>query len=124
MRNGKSGWNRREVRTRSTTDRWTGTHVGDVMTSEGDQAALGADRLCGGLRGVPTGSDEHPVSPDLPQEIVRVYLVAVLVVGATDTGFGDVEVGEVREPLFGLRDKVGEGRLRVFHLHRLPGIPG
>jgi hypothetical protein len=34
-----------------------------------------------------------------------------------------MKVSEVGEPLSCLRDKVGEGRLRVFHPHSLPGIP-
>ena len=35
-----------------------------------------------------------------------------------------MKVSEIGEPLSCLRDKVGEGRFRVFHLHSLPGIPG
>ena len=35
-----------------------------------------------------------------------------------------MKVSEVGEPLPRLRDKVGEGWFRVFHLHSLPGIPG
>ena len=35
-----------------------------------------------------------------------------------------MEVGDVGEPFFGLRDKVGESGFRVLHPHSLPGIPG
>ena len=35
-----------------------------------------------------------------------------------------MEVSKFREPLLCLRDKVGEGRSRVFHPHRLPRVPG
>ena len=34
-----------------------------------------------------------------------------------------MKVGEVREPLFGLKDEVAERRFRALHSHSLPGIP-
>ena len=94
------------------------------MTSEGNQATPGVDGLCGGLRGISTGSDEHLISPNLSEEIVRIYLIAVAIIVASDARFCGMKVSEVGEPLLCLGDKVGEGRLRVFHPHPLPGIPG
>ena len=35
-----------------------------------------------------------------------------------------MKVSEIGEPLFGLRDKVGESRFWVLHPHSLPGTPG
>ena len=34
-----------------------------------------------------------------------------------------MKVGEVREPLFGMKDEVAERRFRALHSHSLPGIP-
>ena len=94
------------------------------MTSKGDQAALLANGFRGTLRGVPTSGDEHLIAPDLPEEVVRVPIVAVTIFDPSDTRFGSVKVSEVREPLFGLRNEVAESRFRVLHSHSLPGIPG
>ena len=44
------------------------------MTSEGDQAALGFDRLSGRLGTVSVRSDEHLLSPNPSKELVRVSL--------------------------------------------------
>ena len=120
MRRGKSGWNRRS---KNSIQSWginggKKTHIRDVITSKSDQAPLYLyfGGLSGGLGGIPTGSDEHPFSPNLSEELVRPFVVA--------TGFNRVEVSETREPFFDLRDKVGEGRSRVFHPHSRKRIPG
>ena len=104
-------------------DRWIRTHVGDVMTSKGDQATLGVGGLRGSLRGISTSSDEHLISPNLSEEVVRVYTIGFLIIDTRNNRFDGVKVSEVGEPFAGLRDKVGEGRFWVFHPHRLPGIP-
>ena len=106
------------------TGRWIRTHVRDVITPKSNQAALSVGGLRGSLRGIATSSDKHLISPNLSKKIVRFCIIGVLVIVTSDTRFGGMEVSEVGEPLFGLRDKVGEGRLRVFHPHSLPGIPG
>ena len=94
------------------------------MTSEGDQATFGVGSLRGGLRGISASSDERLISPNLSKEIVRLCIVAFLVIDTRDTTFDGMKVSEVGKPLFCLRDKVGKGWFRVFHLHSLPGIPG
>ena len=94
------------------------------MTSEGDQATFGVDGLHGSLRGISTSSDERLISPNLSKEIVRFCIIAVFVIDTRNTTFDGMKVSEVGEPLFCLRDKVGEGWLWVFHPHSLPGIPG
>jgi len=98
-------------------------HVGNIMTSKGDQPAKLVGGFRGVLRGVPASRDEHLIAPNLPEEVVRVQTVVVTVFDPRDTTFGGMKVSEVREPLFGLRDKVGESRFRVLHSHSLPGIP-
>ena len=98
-------------------------HISDVMTPKGDQAALLADGFHGALRVVPTNGDEHLIAPNLPQELVRVRFIGLTVFFTRDTRFDNVKVSEVREPLFGLRDEVAEGRFRVLHSHSLPGVP-
>jgi hypothetical protein len=123
MRIGKSGWNQRNVRTRSTVDQWIRTHISNVITSEGDQATLRVGGLRGGLRGVSTSGDEHLISPNLSKEVIRLFMIAIAVFDTGDTRFDSMKVSEVGEPLSCLRDKVGKGRLRVFHLHSLPVIP-
>jgi len=99
------------------------THVSDIMASKGNQPA----QLVGGFRrtlgGVSTSGDEHFIAPNLPQEIVRRQAVVVTVFVPSDATFGGVKVSEVGEPLFGMRDEVGESRFRVLHSHSLPGIP-
>ena len=99
------------------------THVGEIMTSKGDQATLGFGGLRGSLRGVSTSSDERLVSPNLPEEVVRVYTIRFLIIDTRDNRFDGVKISEVGEPFLDLRDKVGEGRFRVFHPHPLPGVP-
>ena len=99
------------------------THVSDVMTSKGNQAAQCAGGFRGGLGGKPTGSDEHLISPDLPEELVRLQFVVIAVFDTGDTRFDGVKISEVREPFLGLRDEVGEGWFRVLHPHSLPGVP-
>ena len=99
-------------------DRWTSTHVGDIVTSKGNQAALRVGRLRGGLRGISPCSDVHLVSPDLPKEIVRFHVIS-----ARDNRFDGVEISEIGVSFFGLGDEVGEGWFRVFHLQSLPGTP-
>jgi hypothetical protein len=94
------------------------THVRDVITSKSNQAPLGFDGLSSDLRCVPTGSDEHPLSPNISEELAR---LSVVVIAAR---FDRMEVSKVRESLFCLRDKVGEGWFRVFHLHSQKRIPG
>jgi hypothetical protein len=93
------------------------------MTSKGNQTALGGGGFCRSLRGIPASGDEHLIAPNLPQELVRVAIAAVLVFDTGDTRFDGMKVSKVREPLFRLRDKVGEGWFRVVHPHSLPGIP-
>jgi len=99
------------------------THVSNIMTSKGDQPVPLVSGFRGALRGVSTRRDEHLIAPNLPEEVVRVQTVVVAVFDPRDTTFGGVEVSEVREPPFGLRDEVGESRFRVLHSHSLPGIP-
>jgi len=99
------------------------THVSNVMTPKGNQTTLGIDSLRGHLRGISASGDEHLLTPNLPQEVVGIHVIAVVVIGSSDTWFGNVKVGEVGEPLFGLRDEVGEGGFGVLHLHSLPYIP-
>ena len=99
------------------------THVSDVMTSKGNQPAQCADGFRGRLGAIPTSRDEHLIAPNLPQELVRLQTVAFEGFVTGDTRFDGMKVSEVREPLFGLRDQVGEGWLRVIHLHSLPGVP-
>ena len=99
------------------------THVGDVMSSKGNQATLGFDGLGRALRAVSACSNEHLLSPNLPKELVRISFVGLIVLNTSDPRFDGVEVSKVREPLLCLRDEVGEGRSRVFHPHRLPRIP-
>jgi len=99
------------------------THVGNIMTSKGNQPTQPVGGFRGALRGVPTSRYEHFIAPNLPQEVVRGQTVVVTVFDPGDTTFGGVKVSEVREPLFGLRDEVGESRFRVLHSHSLPGIP-
>ena len=99
------------------------THVSDVMTAKGDQPAQCADGFRGRLGAIPTSRDEHLIAPNLPQELVRLQTVAFEGFVTGDTRFDGMKVSEVREPLFGLRDQVGEGWLRVLHLHSLPGVP-
>jgi len=94
------------------------------MTPKGDQATFGVGGLRGGLRGISTSSDEHLISPNLSEEVVRVCIVPVAVIDTNDARFDTMEVGEVRKSFFSLRDKVGKGGFRVIHLHSLPGIPG
>jgi hypothetical protein len=94
------------------------------MASKSDQTTLGSGRLCSVLRGKPTCSDEHLVSPNLPKELVRLSVLALSVSDARDTGFDSMKVGKAGEPLFCLRDEVGKGWFRVLHPHSLPGIPG
>ena len=100
------------------------THVSDIVTSKGNQAAL----LVGGLRGRQGGisscSDVNLISPDLPKEIVRINPCGVTVVDATNEGFDNMEISEAGVSFFRLRDQVGEGWFRVFHPHSLPGTPG
>src|SRR5882757_3220976 len=93
------------------------------MTSKGDQSTLGISGLRRVLRGIPTNRNEHLIPPYLPQEFVRVLSVVVVVIHTIDTRFDDVEVSEVGEPLFDLRDEVGEGRFRVLHPHPLERTP-
>jgi hypothetical protein len=124
MRIGKSGWNQRNVRTRSAVDQWIRTYVSNVITSEGDQATLRVDSLRGGLGGISTSGDEHLISPNLSKEVIRVYIAGAVVIGIGEMGFDGMKVSEVGEPLSCLSDKVGEGRFRVFHPHSLPGTPG
>jgi len=99
------------------------THVSNIMASKGDQPA----QLIGGfrrtLRGIPTSRDEHFIAPYLPQEVVRRQLVVVTIFDPSYATFGGVKVSKPGEPLFGLRDEVGESRFRVLHSHSLPGIP-
>ena len=99
-------------------DRWTNTHVGDIVTSKGNQATLRVGGLRGGLRGISSRSDVHLISPDLPKEIVRFY-----VINARLSRFDGMEISQVGVSFFGLGGEVGEGWFRVFHLHSLPGIP-
>jgi hypothetical protein len=99
------------------------THVSEVMTSEGNQAALRAGRFRSGLRGIPASSDEHLITPNLPQELVRVNALKFVVSVTSDARFDGMKISKVREPFLGLRDQVGEGRFRVCHPHSLPGIP-
>jgi hypothetical protein len=93
------------------------------MTSKGNQTAPCASGFRGGLRGIPASGDEHLIAPNLPQELVRVPIAAVPVFNTGNTRFNCMKVRKVREPLFRLRDEVGEGRFRVLHSHSLPGIP-
>ena len=93
------------------------------MTSEGNQPAQCAGRFHSGLRGVPAGGDENLITPNLPQELVRVRVVVLVVVRASHTGFDRMKVSEVREPLLNLRDIVRKRWLRVLHPHPLPGTP-
>ena len=124
MRSGKSGWYHIKVRAQSTVDRWTSTHVSDIVTSKGNQAALRVGGLRGSLRGIPPSSDVRLVSPYLPKEIVRIFPIGVTVFDSGDDRFDGVQISEVGESFFGLRDEEGEGWFRVFHPHSLPGIPG
>ena len=100
------------------------THVGNIVTSKGNQPAQLVGGLRGVLRGVTTSRDEDFIAPNLPEEIIRGQTVVVTVFDPSDTTFGGVKVSEVGEPLFGLRDKVAESGFRVLHSHSLPGIPG
>ena len=93
------------------------------MTSEGDQATFSLGGLRRSLRGISTSSDEHFISPNLSEKIVRLCTITVPVIDTRNTAFDDMKVSEVGKPLFRLRDKVGEGRLRILHPHCLPGIP-
>ena len=94
------------------------------MTSKGNQAAQCVGGFCGGLGGMPTSGDERLIAPNIPEELVRLSrTVALAVFDTRDTRFDGMNVSGVREPLFDLRDKVGEGWFRVLHLHSLPGIP-
>ena len=73
---------------------------------------------------MPTSGDERLIAPNIPEELVRLSrTVALAVFDTRDTRFDGMNVSGVREPLFDLRDKVGEGWFRVLHLHSLPGIP-
>ena len=100
------------------------THVSDVMTSKGNQAAQRAGGFLSGLGSISTSSDEHLIAPDLPKELVRLRMVAIAVIKAGDARLDNMKVSEVGEPFSGLRDEVGEGRFGVFHLHSLPSVPG
>ena len=55
--------------------------------------------------------------------LVRLQTVVFQGFVTGDTRFDGMKVSEVREPLFGLRDQVGESWLRFIHLHPLPGVP-
>ena len=93
------------------------------MTSKGNQTAPCASGFRGSLRGIPASGDKHLVAPNLPQELVRVPIAAVLVFDTGDTRFNGMKVSKVRESLFRLRDEVSEGWFWVLHPHSLPGIP-
>ena len=99
------------------------THVGNIMTSKGDQPAHLVSRFHRVLRSVPASGDEHLIAPNVSQEVVRLQTVVVTAFDPRDTTFDDVKVCKVGEPLSGLRDEVGESRLRVLHPHSLPAIP-
>ena len=76
------------------------------MTPEGDQATFGFDGLSGGLRGISTCRDKSFISPDLPQELVRVPVAGFTVVDTSDTRFNGVKICKLREPLLRLGDEV------------------
>ena len=99
------------------------THVGNIMTPKRDQPAHLVSHFHRVLRSVPASRDEHLIAPNLPQEIDRLQTVVVTGFDPRDTTFDDVKICKVGEPLSGLRDEVGESRLRVLHPHSLPAIP-
>ena len=94
------------------------------MVSKGDQAAQRTYGFRSGLGGIPTSGDEHLVAPDLPEELIRLQIVAITVFDAGDARFDGMKISKVGEPFLNLRDEVGKGRFGVLHLHSLPGVPG
>lgn len=93
------------------------THVCNEVTTENDRQIrpLLTDLLCAAEL-VPAGAEEDPVlAPELPRPFRR--LSAFDVFGSRYPRLDHVDVGEGRELIPELGDKVGELRLGVRHFH-------
>ena len=94
------------------------------MAPKGDQATFGFNGLGGGLRDISTRRDEHLISPNLPEELVRVLVAGFKVLDTSNARFDCLKVSEGGEPPFSLGYEVRKGRFWILHSHCLPRIPG